>query len=402
MVMMSGRPRVALVSILYVLLLCCPSLLPQKHLKGPSRRAENDKSTVLDREKVLDTIRASASLVAGLYEQLPSYTEQVNLNKTVLVTACNSGYLPHLLNFDCFMKRLGLKYMVFSLDDQLHLILQQRHKGIISVPYGSARIKSASSTFRSRQFNLITNRKEEAVLSILTLGYDAIFIDVDIAVVKDPIPQLILPGYDYVHSVNIRCATQRDAFDYTDPRQEGNTGLYYVKSNAKSVAVWKLALHASLKQKGLDDQTLFWNTIRGMKFPQFMFTRKCIHGNVSLEKELRAFKGSDSTLHERWVACPLDACSFSSGSLLGRYGYQEMMQVVKDTNRTIFSLHANFVTGANKKQYALQRHGFWLTAAALGPGGEVMAHDDSCKGFSMLIPKDLPKGGMKITKAKAS
>ena len=66
---------------------------------------------------------AALDSAAGVYIQVPVNANEhlvKQLNRTVLITAINSGYLEHLLNFDCFMKRLGLKYVVFSLDPQMH------------------------------------------------------------------------------------------------------------------------------------------------------------------------------------------------------------------------------------------------------------------------------------------
>ena len=70
---------------------------------------------------------------------------------------------------------------------------------------GSDAITSDSTSFRSKQFNLITARKKEVVHDILALGYDVIFSDTDVAMIKDPMPYLIWKNVDYVHSLNARC-----------------------------------------------------------------------------------------------------------------------------------------------------------------------------------------------------
>lgn len=46
----------------------------------------------------------------------------------------------------------------------------------------------------SKNFNLIGCRKMEAVGAALKLGYNVIFSDVDIAMLRDPIDDLFLPG----------------------------------------------------------------------------------------------------------------------------------------------------------------------------------------------------------------
>ena len=374
--------------LLFLLVLWCP---PPLFLPA-SAMAPAAPTQPLTREMQMQAVKVAANLVAGVYKKdeaksmIPS-----SLNQTIVMTACNSGYLPHLLNFDCYATRLGIKYMVFALDVNLHAVLQRKYPHIVSVSYSSKKITGIASNFRSKHFNLITNRKEEAVLCALILGYDAVFIDVDIAMVKDPIPKLIIPRYDYVHSVNVRCSKDLGAFNYGNRQHEGNTGLYFVRSNAKSISVWKQALKASIKQPGLDDQTLFWNTIRDMKTPQLFFTTQCQQEHVSsseLKKVIIAWKGHDSPMQEMWLTCPLDACSFSTGALHGRYGYSELMRTLMITNRSIYSVHANFVTGAHKKRMALERHGFWI----FNDNSMNVANTQQCKQFALHMPPDPPKG----------
>lgn len=44
--------------------------------------------------------------VAGIYKDA-SKAKAMGVEKAVLVTACNHGFLNHLFNFDCFVRRLG-------------------------------------------------------------------------------------------------------------------------------------------------------------------------------------------------------------------------------------------------------------------------------------------------------
>jgi hypothetical protein len=60
----------------------------------------------------------------------------------------------------------------------------------------------------------------EAVYGALVLGYNVVFSDVDIAVLRDPLPFLFLPGVDYAHSTNKGC-NKRWRFNES---MEGNTG----------------------------------------------------------------------------------------------------------------------------------------------------------------------------------
>ena len=92
------------------------------------------------------------------------------------------------------------------------------------------------------------------------------------------------------------------------------------------------------------------------------------------------------------IMCPLNGCEFSSGSLGGSISYEELYKIVKKSNRTFVSVHANFIAGARKKFHALQRHGFWIFLS------------DSplrCKPFELLHPTELSQL-FKITRASTT
>lgn len=173
------------------------------------------------------------SKVAGIYHDIDK-VRQYGLEKTVLVTACNHGFINHLFNFKCFLDRLHMKFLVIVLDTQGYHYLQQFQQnnntssstittsstsssmvtylmtgssgggGKEGQPNGEI-ITTQPTEFRSKQFNLITARKKEAVHNILQLGYNVLFSDTDVAILQDPIPYLIWKNVDYVHSVNDWC-----------------------------------------------------------------------------------------------------------------------------------------------------------------------------------------------------
>ena len=145
---------------------------------------------------------------AGIYKDP---LRQVGLERTVLVTGCNHGFLNHLHNFKCFCDRIGLKFLVIALDEKSHLHLSRNTDiyayHMVTDPTSTAPIvEDHSAEFRSDQFNLITTRKKEAVHDILLLGYDVLFSDTDVAIIRDPMPYLLWSNVDYVHSVNIPCS----------------------------------------------------------------------------------------------------------------------------------------------------------------------------------------------------
>jgi hypothetical protein len=155
----------------------------------------------VNRSKELASILKRA---AGVYQD-PLHNP--NLNKTVIITGSNYGYLNFLHNFKCFTDRLKMKVLVFSMDSKIHVHIENRMNSTFSSFYwhGNQTITEDVATFRSTQFNLITHRKTEAIIAVMTLGYDVIFIDSDIALVRDPIPYLIWRNVDYAFSHNKIC-----------------------------------------------------------------------------------------------------------------------------------------------------------------------------------------------------
>ena len=207
---------------------------------------------------------------AGYYRD-PARTALLGLEKTVLVTGGNFGYLNHIHNFNCFVERLGLKYMVISMELHTHYYLQ-RH-GFLSFYLNpssagandsSNAIKEQDTQFRETQFNLITNRKKKAVYDIMLLGYDVVFSDSDVVFRKDPLQYMIFRNVDYVHSLNMLCPTGYN-WDFYTSKAEGNTGLYFVRSTNATRYLWYMEYLESFKQPNLDDQTIFWRMIRGTK-----------------------------------------------------------------------------------------------------------------------------------------
>ena len=118
---------------------------------------------------------------AGIYQDKGNHS--INLDKTVILTGCNFGYINHLHNFKCFLDRLMLKSLVISMDDKTHEYVQRNmndsmHSYLMAGGVGGTNmVKEAATEFRSPQFHIITNRKLEAVLHVMEMGYDVLFID---------------------------------------------------------------------------------------------------------------------------------------------------------------------------------------------------------------------------------
>lgn len=142
--------------------------------------------------------------VAGVYTD-PAKSK--GLEKTVLITACNFGFVNHLHNFKCFADRLGMKFLVMAMDAQAHNYITNNTTMNSFLMGGGAvgEVTGSATDFRTKQFNLITAKKKEAVHDILQLGYDVLFSDTDVAMIRDPLPYMVRINVDYAHSLNYMC-----------------------------------------------------------------------------------------------------------------------------------------------------------------------------------------------------
>lgn len=161
----------------------------------------------------------SCKKMAGYYKN-----KTRSLKNTLLMTVINYGYKDFLHNFKCFCDRLGIQFLSISLDNKIYkYLIDSKFSITYLMPQIAGRdgVRTEASGFGGINFNLISCRKIEAVYGALELGYDVIFSDVDIAIIRDPIKFLFYPDIDYVHSQNIGCGGKW-AFNDT---MEGNTEL---------------------------------------------------------------------------------------------------------------------------------------------------------------------------------
>jgi len=298
-----------------------------------------------------DILLSLLKKVSGVYNNI---NKQKGLEKTVLITACNHGFINHLKNFKCFADRLDMKFLVFAMDNAAHNYIIQ-NTNMLSYNMGSGAVggvTEGSTTFRSKQFNLITAKKKEAVHDILLLGYNVIFTDTDVAIVRDPFKYMLWDNVDYVHSLNTNCKEQ-DTWTFRKSKEEGNTGFYFVRSNNMTIKLWQDAYEAAPKHPRLDDQAIFWNVIRKSVDPPILPLGTCKHYN-----------NPNELIRKELTTCFLDTCVFSSGMLSNKwvpeYTYDTLLQNVRKRNESICSIHANYISGNQNKKEMMKVHGYWL------------------------------------------
>ena len=101
------------------------------------------------------------------------------------------------------MNRLGLKFLFLSLDKKTYDYVS-RIPDMYPITFDKVIIED-SVTFLSKPFNILTRAKMGISYEALRLGYDVLFMDTDVVVIRDPIPMMRWNYIDYVFAVNKFC-----------------------------------------------------------------------------------------------------------------------------------------------------------------------------------------------------
>ncbi len=410
-------------------------------------------SSTIDSEKLFMTIKdaqegskskqhedlvIAAEKSSGVYSSLSLRKQHQELNNIIIVTVANYPYMNQLTNFACWLERLNMKALLFSLDEKLHQHITQLYKIteveetldthnnsknkrfhtadplLQSYHWKQDQSLSTYGEYHTKQFHSITTSKLGIILVLLHLKYSVLFVDADVALIRNPFPYLLWNNVDYVHSINKICPDS-DTFDVYKDNDEGNTGFHFIKSSKITIKLFELVVKDIPNWPNIDDQNIFWRFIKNHKkltllhAPRVVALSSCRHFDykgliktyynnhiydnnnnkiplISFPKIEDKFKSGTSsekfmnnglfidyqimqsalnsknnvTNRDEIIMCPLDGCVFSAGALRG-VAYKMLENGLKSRNESSVSLHANFIKGNKKKITTMQHHGLWLT-----------------------------------------
>jgi len=301
--------------------------------------------------------------------------KDLHLERTLIMTATNFGFLNHLQNFNCFLQRLGLKFLVVAFDEAAHEFIS-KETSMQSVLWTRTVDKNAVN-FGTHGFAVISELKYHAVLEAMKLGYDVIFSDTDVLFLQNPVPYLISQQVDYVHSFNNFCPAPY--FNYM--LEEGNTGFYYVRSNNRTMKLWSDTLNQASKYPDLDDQSIFWHHIlRESSDPIVVSLSRCVLPYSSSGSSSSSSGGGNrhalavASKHRRmqgqinetsvFVMCALDPCLFTAGILSDPVGGDRPTNLKKQLKlmniEMPITIHGNFMYGNARKRQRMIEHNLWL------------------------------------------
>jgi hypothetical protein len=188
-------------------------------------------------------------------------------NSSILIVSCNFAVMDILMNWACHANRLGLKFLLIAMDNQLasestlpyfrSQIPHVYHGSPLTWKNGAKQIDpNVHNAWRNGQFNLVSLYKLASVRDAISMGYNVFFSDVDIVLLHDPVPAFFPPcsttlkrsAYGVIQPLPDFAYQQNIGGWWKDSqwvkRDEGNTGMYFMK-NSKSILAF---LDAVLKR----------------------------------------------------------------------------------------------------------------------------------------------------------
>ncbi|KAL1552639.1 hypothetical protein AAHA92_13410 [Salvia divinorum] len=188
-------------------------------------------------------------------------------NKTVIITNLNAAWTEPNSVFDLFLESFKIGNGTAHLLN--HLVVYAFDKTAYERCKAAARLHcyavmtegvdfSGEAYFMSEDYLKMTWRKIDLLRTVLELGYDFVYTDADVMWLRDPFKKFYADG-----DFEMSCDHYRA--NYSDLSNTANTGLTYVKSNNRTIELYKYWYNAQEYFPGRHDQDVL-NMIKGNPF----------------------------------------------------------------------------------------------------------------------------------------
>lgn len=360
-----------------------------------------------------EVVEATLSKAAGIYRhEHPLLKERPELQHSIFMVMIHYGtkeenqhYKVYFKNFLCFTRHYNIKLVVYvsyhsHSGDLQKEIEELQAMGLLVLTYPDSLFWEIVSTKTSpilggRGFAEY-NRPHPSfkgygalvmlipVLEALEHGYNVIFMDVDVALVQDPVPYITKGTADMVfsqenrHCVEFYSTSYPEHYDFFT--QEANTGVMYLRATSNTRYSFRRFLEHIVEFNYVNDQ-------RGLNrfYLQLLFEPNCNdagkwkgytpsqvvpHGVEDAEAFIRDSKGTFCMLEEIAfqngiisVGCPMKKL-FRDDYILEMVRHGSRVNVSKLASpqyaRFPVTVHVNY---ADKKTHELTVRGLWLLRA---------------------------------------
>lgn len=280
-------------------------------------------SVSVDQPFEIETTQAPGKeVVPGLPWTLDQLLPEVaDENKTVVLVAVTAGYKEMLLNFICRLREMGItNVLIAALEEDLYkyAFTQGLPVYLENIPATFGNLSTAECPFGSQCFRQFTKLKSRAVLNVLRAGYNVLWTDVDIAWMKNPLPDMMSygPGTLPIQSNEPNASIPGSGI------RRINSGFYYARADQMTIEAFQAIVTHAAGTK-LSEQPSFYDILCGVKGEKRVSDTECVYDNglrtIFLDRKLypngavyKIWEAEDVTreclglgclmLHNNWIA----------------------------------------------------------------------------------------------------
>jgi hypothetical protein len=184
-------------------------------------------------------LRNVVESAAGVYIH-PRQQELAGSRRMIIVAAVNKVFGGFFFNLQCHLERLGMKLLAISLDHIIHKRISLF--GGYSYYFNGGSLGSMEDgeamQWDEPKYQRLMVHRLEALVDILSLGYDVIWLDTDVVPVWDFMPLLSWSNMDMISSIAKKCDPSDDgSYLRKQTIKPPNGGFYMMRSNPRTMAV---------------------------------------------------------------------------------------------------------------------------------------------------------------------
>lgn len=371
------------------------------------------KAQSLQTERVT-AVRQTLSEAAGVYKE-KSKGKGNGLERTVLTTVishpkASHWYRVYFRNFLCYAEHYGYDVVVYVMRNNDHQteeefrshIAEIASLGVKAVPYPEElfwrlvygrthdlRVGKRHASYKGsrpdfRAFGSLPMLVP--MYEIIAFGYNMIYLDVDLGLVLDPIPHMVLGDGDFVTSVETRdCADHPHHATVTEMNWDGvesNTGVSLIRSTPQSKATFVKWMELMVDENYINDQRILDKWFR--RYNDMTYTSNCLPSGTkgAVSPDVASIRPTvNSTTY-----CFLSDVIFQNGLMSLTCCRQRMDQYIIAMHDHGIKMgdsyypaiiHVNFAGG---KTFELDSRGLWLYKPENGTKAD--GHGGHCKAYS--------------------
>ena len=275
----------------------------------------------------------SVNEVARGVPSLQDLLEAIPINEHILMTGVTFGYIDMLMNWVCMLRRLNMdyNYLVAAFDKDAFECLYLCGIPVFYFPGNALKGERMSSNsafeYGQQSFKETTKLKIASVKIILELGYNVLWCDSDVALVKDFRGVVTYTHYDMIVQSNNPIPKYSGYYN-----QRVNSGFYFLKSKHYVIELVKDIIEHSISSRKSEQ----------MSFDAVLCYKSNADFCTTANKDLVVF---------------FDSMKFPNGGVLK---YWDSLLANGSVPHEAYILHNNWIKGYSAKIDRFVRGKFWF------------------------------------------